>query len=431
MLHCSKVMTPLTAPAAPPPDGRVAVSGGGTVACTLRPMKWASFVSEEPCLDVAVQQCFGEINRALDGCQPDLLLLFASDHHADDYSAVPQEVRQYFASTRFLGCSGGGVVGGGREVEHSPALSMTAAVLPGVRIEPFHLDSDESDRLIEHAAGWHRRLDVDATSPAHFVLLADPFSCDARGLLASLDTVYPDSRKVGGLASGASRPGDNALFIDDEVWTEGVAGLMLNGDIAMDTIVAQGCRPIGPPLFITSAVRNRILELDGRRPTELLSELYEELSVADQKLFRHSLFIGVVMTEGRSEYSHGDFLVRNLVGVEPDTGVISVSELLEPGQVVQFHLRDADSSAEDLEMLLRDYKTRNGATPDGALLFSCLGRGETLYGQPDHDSRMINAQLGDIPIGGFFCNGEIGPVDRRTFVHGYTSSIALFRQQGG
>ncbi len=394
-------------------------------------MKWASFVSEEPCLDVAVQQAFGEIDRVLAGQQPDLLLLFASEHHADDYSAVPEEVRQYFPTARLLGCSGGGVVGGGREVEHSPALSITAAVLPDVRIEPFHLDSSGSDRLIEDASGWRRQLEIDSASSSHFVLLADPFSCDARGLLASLDSAYPESRKVGGLASGANRPGDNALFIDDEVWTEGVAGLMLNGDIAMDTIVAQGCRPVGPPLFITGAVRNRILELDGRRPTELLGELYEELSVADRKLFRHSLFIGVVMTEGRSEYSHGDFLVRNLVGVEPDTGVISVAELVEAGQVVQFHLRDADTSAEDLETLLRDYKTRNGVTPDGALLFSCLGRGETLYGQPHHDSRMINAQLGEMPIGGFFCNGEIGPVNRRTFVHGYTSSIALFRQQGG
>lgn len=392
-------------------------------------MKWASFLSEEACLDVAVQQAAGEIDRALDGQQPDLLLLFASEHHADDYLAVPREVRRRFPSARFLGCSGGGVVGGGREIEHAPALSMTAAVLPDVRLELFHVDSLDSDRLIEEPAQWHRRLDVDTSHPAHLVLLADPFSCDARGLLSSLDSAYPDSRKVGGLASGASRPGDNALFIDDDVWTEGVAGLLLNGDIVMDTIVAQGCRPIGPPLFITSAVRNRILELDGRRPTELLGVLYDELSTEDRKLFRHSLFLGIVMNEGRSEYSRGDFLVRNLVGVEPESGVITVGELVQSGQVVQFHLRDADTSAEDLDALLREYKNSNGVTPDGALLFSCLGRGEALYGMPDHDSRMINDRLGEMPIGGFFCNGEIGPVDRRTFVHGYTSSIALFRQQ--
>ena len=135
------------------------------------------------------------------------------------------------------------------------------------------------------------------------------------------------------------------------------------------------------------------------------------------------------MTEGRSAYSRGDFLVRNLVGVEPETGVITVGELVESGQVVQFHLRDADTSAEDLDALLREYKNSNAVTPDGALLFSCVGRGETLYGEPDYDSRLINTHLGEMPIGGFFCNGEIGPVDRRTFVHGYTSSIALFRQQ--
>ena len=392
-------------------------------------MKWASFLSEEACLDVAVQQSAGEIDRALGGLQPDLLLLFASEHHALDYPEVPREVQRHFPSTRLLGCSGGGIVGGGREIERGPALSMTAAILPDVRIEPFHLDSTESNRLIKQSTRWHECLDVDMSRPAHFVLLADPFSCDARGLLASLDSVYPESQKVGGLASGATGPGDNALFVDDDVRTEGVAGLLLNGDIAMDTIVAQGCRPIGPPMFITSAVRNRILELDGRRPMELLGELYDELSVEDQKLFRYSLFIGVVMTEGRSAYSRGDFLVRNLVGVEPETGVITVGELVESGQVVQFHLRDADTSAEDLDALLREYKNSNAVTPDGALLFSCVGRGETLYGEPDYDSRLINTHLGEMPIGGFFCNGEIGPVDRRTFVHGYTSSIALFRQQ--
>jgi small ligand-binding sensory domain FIST len=158
-----------------------------------------------------------------------------------------------------------------------------------------------------------------------------------------------------------------------------------------------------------------------------MAEIFHELEPGDQDLFRRSLFIGVVMNEGRSEYAHGDFLIRNVVGVDPETGTLTVAEVLSPGQVMQFHVRDALTSAADLDGSLRHYTGEQPVTPAGILLFSCLGRGETLYGEPDHDCRMIAGYLGPTPIGGFFCNGEIGPVDQRTFLHGYTSSIGVFR----
>jgi len=203
--------------------------------------------------------------------------------------------------------------------------------------------------------------------------------------------------------------------------------VLLDGNVDMDTIVAQGCRPLGSPVFITAAVRSRILELDGRRPTEVMAELFHTLEPGDQDLFRRALFVGMVMTEGRSEYGHGDFLIRNVVGVDPGTGTLTVAEVVHPGQVMQFHVRDALTSATDLDGSLQRYTSEQPVSPAGILLFSCLGRGETLYGEPDHDSRMIAGHLGPTPIGGFFCNGEIGPVDRRTFLHGYTSSIGVFR----
>lgn len=394
-------------------------------------MTWASFLSDASTLDQAVADAATAVLRQL-GEAPDLVVVFVSEHHAQDYPEVPAALRVHFPEAVLIGCSGGGVVGGGREVENGAALSITAARLPGVRLQAFHVESEVTDRLVESPGRWPEIVALDDAEPTHFILLPDPFSCDARGLLASLDMAFPASSKIGGMASGAQHPGDNALFVQDEVFPDGAAVLAINGPLDMDTIVAQGCRPIGPPLFVTAAFRNRILELDGRKPTDVLSELYEDLEVADRRLFRHSLFVGVVMSEGQREYEHGDFLIRNIVGLDGDTGMIAVGEMVERGQIVQFHLRDAEASARDLEVLLHRYRDRGGE-PEGALLFACQGRGEVLYGEPDHDSKMVSRLLGPLAIGGFFCQGEIGPVNRRTFLHGYTTSIALFRprRRGG
>lgn len=380
-------------------------------------------------MEGAVCEAAEHVQAVLGDASADLVLLFISEHHAEDYPVTPAALRRYFPAATIIGCSGGGVVGGGREVEHSPAVSLTVASLPGVKVEPFYLDPAECDRMVETPDLWKQRLAPDPAWPVHFILLPDPFSSDARGLAGSLDAAFPSSGTVGGLASGGQQPGENALFVDDEVVADGAVGVALSGPIDMDTIVAQGCRPVGPPLFITKAFRNRILELDGQKPTDVLADIHDELPLHDQRLFRSSLFAGVVMTEGLQEYGHGDFLIRNIVGVDPDSGMIAIGELVTPGQIVQFHIRDARTSARDLDALLERYRSSGAPEPSGALLFSCLGRGENLYGEADHDSRMIDRHLGPLPIGGFFCQGEIGPVNRQTFLHGYTSSIALFRER--
>jgi small ligand-binding sensory domain FIST len=248
-------------------------------------------------------------------------------------------------------------------------------------------------------------------------------------LVGELDRLFPRSVKIGGLASGARQPGGNLLWAGGEAAHGGAVALALEGEIAIDTIVAQGCKPIGLPLFVTNGRGHVIRELDGRRPLDLLRELYEAASPRDRELFRGSLFVGVVMREGESEYGPGDFLIRNVVQLDGETGVMSIAADVREGSVVQFHLRDAETSADDLRHHLSDGPI--GGTPAGALLFSCLGRGRHLYGSPDHDSQMFAARYGRVPMGGFFCNGEIGPVHGRTFLHGYTSSFGLFRDAGG
>ena len=210
-----------------------------------------------------------------------------------------------------------------------------------------------------------------------------------------------------------------------------MVGLALRGNLEVETIVAQGCRPIGAPMFVTRHEHQVIFELDGRPAVEVLQELFDELAPSERAKARHSLFMGVVMDplQGAHDHVHGlgDFLIRNLVGVDPHSGAIGVAARLHRNAVVQFHLRDADTSTAELRALLAEHAAAHPA-PSAALMFSCLGRGQGLYGEADHDSALIRSTLGaDLPLAGFFCNGEIGPVGGRTYMHGYTSAIMLLR----
>jgi small ligand-binding sensory domain FIST len=203
----------------------------------------------------------------------------------------------------------------------------------------------------------------------------------------------------------------------------------LSGDIEVDTIVAQGCRPIGEPMQITKCDQTLLQELDGKPPLEILHDLNEILSESDKKLLQTSLFLGIEMDPMRDNPKQGDFLIRNLMGIDRESGGLAIGALLRNGQLVQFHLRDKNMSAEDLEVMLTRYLSQgNAENAQGALLFSCLGRGQYLYGEANHDTNMFRDKLGDIPLGGFFCNGEIGPVGNTTFLHGYTSSFGIFRK---
>ena len=246
--------------------------------------------------------------------------------------------------------------------------------------------------------------------------------------MQSLDQAFPNSPKIGGLVSGTV---DNrhTLFWNHRVCHQGLLGLALHGDIQLDTIVAQGCRPIGDPLFVTAAEHNKLITLDGIPAVQILQNLYQNASEQDQALFRHSLFIGIAMRDAQISYQQGDFLIRHLTGLDQESGSITLAAVPPANSIVQFHLRDAQTSAQDLRALLLRYQPPEAAPAAGSLLFSCLGRGERLYGEKNHDSGLFHQQLGSIPLGGFFCNGEIGPVQKQTFLHAYTSAFGLFRRK--
>jgi small ligand-binding sensory domain FIST len=391
-------------------------------------MKWASALSEQTSLTDAIDECIGRVHQHLGGATADLALVFASFHYQDQFGEIPGLIREQMDSPLVLGCSGGGIIGNGVEVEQQPAMSITAASLPNVTLKAFHLEGDNLPDLDAGPQTWEDLVQVGKSDDPQFILLADPFSFPVQNLLLGLDFAFEKSAKIGGLASGARQPGQNALFLEDQVYRSGAVGIAMSGNILVDTVVAQGCRPIGKSMRITQSQRNLLGGLDGRPPVDVLRELFEGLSERDRGLMRTSLFLGVVMDEFLDEPKQGDFLIRNVMGMDDRAGVLAIGDVLKEGQLVQFHLRDAETSAEDLVAVLDRYAGENRENQaQGALLFSCLGRGQYLYGKPNHDTEIFRNKLGSVPLGGFFCNGEIGPVSGTTFLHGYTSSFGIFR----
>ena len=391
-------------------------------------MKWASAVSEQANLEEAIEECAANVLSELGDTAPDLAAIFVSSHYQADYDNVSGLVKDRLEPAKVFGCSAGGIIGNGVEIEQRPGVSITSASLPGVEIVDFHLNGDSLPDADAGPASWEELINVSQDQEPQFIMLADPFSFPVQDLLMGLDFAFSRSAKIGGLASGAQQQGGNALFLNDRVHRSGAIGLALYGNITVDTVVAQGCRPVGQPMRITESQRNLLVKLDGQPPLNHLKELFQTMDSRDQGLMQNSLFLGVVMDELLETPQQGDFLIRNVVGMDARTGVLAIGELLKEGQLVQFHLRDAETSAEDLTAVLERYAIDNRENQvHGALLFSCLGRGQYLYGRPNHDTDIFHEKLGQVPLGGFFCNGEIGPVSGTTFLHGYTSSFGIFR----
>ena len=360
----------------------------------------------------------------LDGEPADLVLLFISPQHEDVERAIIDIATERVGGATVLGCSAGGVIGAQHEVEDSPAVAAWAASLPGIGVQPFRLTFQrEGDHAIVEGLE-----DLPSADRQPVVLmLADPFSFPADVLLDHLNEAAPGVPIVGGMASGGLEAGRNSLYFNDEILRDGAVGAILTGP-GMRTIVSQGCRPVGKTYAVTRAEQNVLFELGGESAMARIEELYAESSELDQLLIRRGLHVGSAITETKPELGRGDFLVRNVVGVDRESGAIAISDRLEIGRTVQFQVRDAGSAREDLRIVLeRDHAQGRGAVA-GGLLFSCNGRGQALFGEPDHDVGAMHRVYGDIPVAGFFAAGEIGPVAGKNCLHGFTASILLFRE---
>ena len=392
-------------------------------------MQWGSSLSRQTDLNAALDECAAAIGAQIDGTDAaDFVAVFTSHHYGSHADILPAAMSAHFPNAVVIGCSGSGVIGSGREEEEAPALSVTAGVMPGVSLRAFHVRSADLPSPDAPPDAWHALLDVAPDLAPDFIVLAEPYTTDGDALLAGLDYAYPGAVKVGGLASGGSRFSPHSLVLNGELHREGAVGVALSGNVIVDSVVAQGCRPIGEPMHVTDAEQNMIEALDGLPPMECLQGIYESASSRDQELMRHNLFMGIAMDPLALSDAAEGFLIRNVLGVNQSTGALAVGALVREGQLVQFHVRDAQTSGEDLQQSLASYMDVAGERiAAGALLFSCTGRGRYLYGRPDHDTDVFRNVIGGLPLGGFFCNGEIGPVAGTTYLHGYTSSFALFR----
>jgi small ligand-binding sensory domain FIST len=366
----------------------------------------------------AFAEAAGRAAMALGGAPADLVFVFAGAPNLDWAAEGLAHVHERLGPRALVGCGAQGVVGAGRELEQG-GVAIWAASMPEAELETFHLETlTAGDSLA--VAGMP---DLDGTDVAF--MLVDPYSFPAEPLLDQIAEDQPGLPVLGGLASAGDGAGSTLLMCDGEVVSEGAVGVTLAG-VDVRTCVSQGARPIGPEMAITAADANVIHELASKPALERLKSAIGELDPEERELAGSGLLIGIVIDENRPEYLRGDFLVRGLLGADEESGSIAVGEPVRVGQTVRMQVRDGDSADEDLREVLGRLTDELAGPPAGALIFTCNGRGSHMFEVPDHDAAALDQALGGAPVAGFFCAGEIGPVGTRSFVHGFTATMAVF-----
>jgi len=380
---------------------------------------FAAGLSENPELVQAVQEAVAQVHAGLGaGGPPDLVLLFVTPSHRSLVPEAAKFVQDALHPGTLLGCAAESIVGGSREVERSPGVSLWAG-RTGVAT-PFHLtvtDTPDGPTI----TGWPDGIGEAAA----MLVLADPFSFPTPDLLLRMDEDHAGIPLVGGMALASAEPGEAQLILDDRVVDAGAVGVLLGPAVRVTTVVSQGCRPIGDPFVVTRAEGTVVHELGGKPPLERLNEVAAHASEADLGLLQRGLHLGRVIDEHKDSFERGDFLVRSVVAGDTGTGAVQLDDAIEVGATTQFQVRDAASADEDLRQLI------GGSQADAALLFTCNGRGRRLFPVPDHDATIVADSLGGAPVAGIFCAGEIGPVGGRNFLHAFTASVALLTSTAG
>jgi small ligand-binding sensory domain FIST len=399
-------------------------------------LRFASALSRAADPAEAANELTLNLNRQFNGERPHLALAFIAGHQAHA-SQMAEALCASLNADLILGCTAESVIGQTEEIENQDAVSVVAASLPGALVTGFAISADDWPEALSDPETFRARLNLD-TDPKLFILLADPFTSPMDDVLAMFNAAYPNVPIVGGMASAANamRQTDSTfsdvLFLSRGAFQSnqgGAVGIALAGDIEIDVVVSQGCRPIGRSFTVTQAQRNILITLEDQPAMSRLQEIFEELPESDQDLLRNGVYVGRAIDSTQEELGRGDFLIRGVMGADPQRGLIAVGDFVAEGERVQFHLHDAATATEDLELLLLPQTLQD--PPAGAFLFSCNGRGTRLYDHPDGDIRTVQQFLGGAPIAGFFCAGEIGPVGGRNFLHGHTASMVIFRESPG
>jgi small ligand-binding sensory domain FIST len=389
-------------------------------------MQIASAISTATASQTIVTDLLCQLKLGIGNHNADLLILFVTGPISDQLEPVAAALRGALSPKTIIGCTAESVVGVDREIERAPAAAAMLMSLPGVVLDTFRFADEEWPELLNERGTLQNRLEAGNDLRA-FLMLGDPFTTPIVQLLDACSALFPQAPVFGGMASNASQPGQTVMIINDQIFTSGLVGVSFAGNVHIDTVVSQGCRPVGETHVITRGHRNVIEELGGKPALEIIHHMIATLSQADRALLEsNGLFIGRVIDEGKGSYGRGDFLVRNLLELQRQTGAIAIGDLVRPGQTVQFHVRDAATASEDLRLLLEG-ELQLATGPTGVLLFTCNGRGTRMFDRPNHDVETTRSALGTVPVAGFFCAGEFGPVGRHNFIHGQTASLALFR----
>ncbi len=375
--------------------------------------------------EVRLQRWAAQLRQRLDAPEVTLGLVFLTPQFFPMAAEVLELLRLHARIPLLVGCSARGLVVNESELEADSGLVVQLFHLPGARAQALHITQEQLE-AIESPEDWHRLSRLTPAAVRGWLVFADPFQFDGERWLDSWNRAFPGVPAVGGLAAGPMTEQRTQLYLDGRVLEEGALAIGLTGAVRLETVISQGCTPIGVPWTITKSERHYIHQIGNRPAYRVLVETFESMPREEQVLTKGNLFVGFAGDEYREEFQRGDFLVRNVLGADPQNGVIAVGALPRPGQTVQFHRRDSVTATEDLIAVLDRARARlEGRTVLGGLLCICNGRGRHLFGKPDHDAGLIQEQLGPLPVSGFFCNGEIGPVGGRNFLHGYTGALGL------
>lgn len=408
-------------------SGKPSVGAPPAAPPTVSPYRFGEGLAIGPDLEGAAEVALARALAPLDGTAPDLVCVFVAagvPARPGSVEAAGRRVMEASGAATTIGATAAGVFGVGRGPAHGPAVSVWAAALPGARLRAFHLGPSHlgpsrpgpcrPTALARDAADELPDLHGDERAGA---LIVDPHTFPTAAFLPHTGPLP----LVGGLASARGGPGSNRLFLDGEVHAHGAVGLLFGGDVRVTAVVSQGCRPTGPPMTVTRAERNVLLELAGAPALTRLAEVVDALPVARRRAAARALQLGVVVDEYADRHVRGDFLVRGILGADEATGAVAVGDVVEVGRTVQFQVRDAGAAAEDLAALLPGAGHGNR----GALLFSCAAR-RSLLGRPDHDVRAVRDRLGGAAVAGLLAAGEIGPVGGRNHLHGHSAAVLAF-----
>jgi len=366
------------------------------------------------------------LQRQLGSEQVSLGLVFMTPRLFPQAKQILEILRVHGRISLLAGCSSQGLIVGSEEVEQNAGLTLGLYSLPGAQLKAVHFTQEQ----VEEANGpgyWHLETGIEPQQTNGWLVFIDPFHLDSETWLRSWNEAYAPLPILGGLASGDFNEQLTEVYLDGDVFEQGGVAISVGGEAGLVGMTSQGCTPIGETWTLTKVDQNIIHEIGNRPAYEVLAETFNQLPVEEQKSARGNLFIGLVVNEYREEFHRGDFLIRNLLRADARSGSIAVGALPRLGQTIQFQRRSARAATQDRNELLVQTKTKLQKTPVyGGCLCSCNGRGQNLFGQPNHDAQMVQQQLGPLGLSGFFCNGEIGPVGDRSFLHGFTASLALF-----